>query len=1173
VKKAPGLCQVETRTSTFMARAVVGFAVAAVLTVNGVQIAAAAGPSPATMPADAQSIARRLATVASAEPIASCDNAPASSGSLFAMFNALGAAPDPSILSTPALQVMCSLPYTNGKPGGDCTGKHTLTWKVLGATASAKISSELVGLDANGTLLNSFIVKNGDTAQLASRLSPSDWKFQKGSSKDFTVFAPVPLLHVTVEDQGQKAEAFCSNIPWVDVVQPNGGVVSESSGNTTNVLAAVPLTNPAALHLFVDGVDLLKPGVIAPPLPALLTACSASFPCDGTATVNGSPVQVTGLIVDIASSISALSSNTVRATLTDLACGGHIVKVTSSKLPGTLKNPTSEACDVDDLADKSSLSVFSLRIDSPLADSINNSIPTAVAGEVCSGTQVTDVNINGKSLPVSIDPLIQTFTLGNGDTSGDVWKVTINTTLLPTDVAADNLKGTVTALGTFDPGTNRLAASAREIQGNRTYKTFIFATGLTAPIGKAAGFTVVGDPNANIFQKAAVQSAVHEQLKKVVESSLPVALAETQTELQNAFIVGLSAGGTQTLFNKLCSEPNPLAGNKTLGQIFSESVTAQLLKFDQAHPISSFTLHLGACPSCDPGVSIFVSSVNIGTNVTCPITFSDGKFSVAMNLPDVSVTAKAAGHCKDEACVLDACVCLSETTVDFTANFSITGINLGFDVTEGNLLNTSTSDPNFHAGAGVQGSTSGGVSFDCIGGDLCQFALDVISFFTGIDALSNLDDLHLDFKTQIEATKPDPVKLKQIKVDEQVVANFDQKMSGAVSEVHITPAGITAGLKGTFATTVVDEGIPDNPGITLTPAPVPTMAEMKAQGAQDALIGLSDDTINMMFASLTAAGKLKGGDAQGCFPALATVGSLLPQGPGACDTLSIGGDNIATAVARGHCHAIKGDSCGSLVYNGASGVDAFLTSKEQGVCYGASGTVCSQIPNSDAVKQFSCSITPNFNLHADQSLIFCAKGDVPPRMLFPNDGSPASTVPTALRLNDLTVALMIDRSGPPNLATPPNGVIDAPLGTLPSCFASGANNKSDCNVFAACLDLGLNFNMKNITCPANPTILGDKPKHGFKAEFSSIQLLNRQLGVVCSGVTSPTGDTQVIAAASDDTITIPLGQSAGTFSPDICGAGLDLGGFVSCTSPSILAIEADGLPAMKDYLGITCTIQ
>jgi hypothetical protein len=1167
----PGLCQVETRTSSVMTRAAVCIALAAVLNLNGVQDAVAAGPSPISGPATAQSIAKQLAAVSSTEPIASCDNAPASSGSLFAMFNALGAAPDPSILSTPALQVMCSLPYTNGKPGGDCTGKHILTWKVLGASASAKISSELMGLDTNGTLLNSFTVKNGEAAHLASRLSPTDWKFTKGN-KEYSVFAPVPLLHVTVEDQGQKAEAFCSNIPWVDVVQPNGGVVSESSGNTTNVLAAVPNTNPSAIHLLVDGVDLLKPGVIAPPLPALLTACSASFPCDGTATVNGTPVQVTGLIVDVASSIDKLSSNTVRATITDLSCGGHIVKVNSTALPGL--KITSGACNADDLTDKSSVSVFSLRIDSPLADSINNTIPTAVAGEVCSGTQVTDVNINGKTLPVTIDPLIQTFTLGNGDTSGDVWKVKINTTLLPTDVAADNLKGTVTALGTFDPGTNRLAASAREIQGNRTYKTFIFATGVTAPIGKAAGFTVVGDPNANIFQKAAVQSAVNDQLKKAVELSLPVALAETQTELQNAFIVGLSAEGTQTLFNKLCSEPNPLAGNKTLGQIFSQTLTTQLMKFDQAHPLKSFTLDLGACPSCNPGVKVFVSSVDIGTTVTCPITFSDGKFSVAMNLPDISITAKAAGHCKTEACVLDACVCLSETTVDFSVGFNVTGINLGFDVTEGNLLNTSTSPPDFHAGAGVQGETHGGVSFDCIGGKLCEWALDIVSFFTGIDELSNLDDLNLNFSTQIEATKPDPVKLKQIKVDEQVVANFDQKMSGAVSEVHITPAGITAGLKGTFATTVVDEGIPDNPGITLTPAPVPTMAAMKSQGAQDALIGLSDDTINMMFASLTAAGKLKGGDAQGCFPSLATVGSLLPQGPGACDTLSIGGDNIATAVARGHCHAIKGDSCGSLVYNTASGIDLFLTSKEQGVCYGASGTECAQIPNNDGVKQFSCSITPNFNLHADQSLIFCAKGDVPPRMLFPNDGSPASTVPTALRLNDLTVALMIDRSGPPSSGTPtpPNGIIDAPLGTLPSCFASGANNKSDCNVFAACLDLGLNFNMKNITCPAGP-LPGDKPKHGFKAEFSSIQLLNRQLGVVCSGVTSPTGDTQVIAAASDDTITIPLGQSAGTFSPDICGAGLDLGGFVSCTSPSILAIEADGLPAMKDYLGITCTIQ
>jgi hypothetical protein len=517
-----------------------------------------------------------------------------------------------------------------------------------------------------------------------------------------------------------------------------------------------------------------------------------------------------------------------------------------------------------------------------------------------------------------------------------------------------------------------------------------------------------------------------------------------------------------------------------------------------------------------------------------------------MKLPDIAVTVAAKGHCETE--VLG--VCVAETTVNFSVDVKVTDISLAFDVTENNLLHTTTSTPVFHPGAGVQVATHGGVDFDCIGGKLCEWALDLVGLITGNDTLLNLDDLNIDFTTQIEATKPDPVKLKQIKVDEQVVANFDQQVSGAVSEVHITPEGITAGLRGTFATTLVDASVEGTPGITLTPAPVPTMVAMQAQGAKDALIGLSDDSVNMMFASLTAAGKLKAGDEQGCFDTGATIGTLLPAD---CDSLNLGND-LASAGARGYCHAIRGDNCDALHFNS----DGFLTGTEQGICHGASGHACNTIsPEFDLVKIGACGVTPSFNLHATQPLLFCAKGDVPPRMLFPNTGGAGSAVPAALRLNDLTVALVVDRTE--------NHAVDGALGATPGCF-SGTANAADCNVFSACLDLNLNFSMQFLnSCP--------DAKPGFKSTFDSIQILNRQVGVVCSGATSPTTDGSILGTASDDTITIPIGNNAGQLSPDICGAGLDLGGFVTCADPQILGIEADGTLNLKDYLGITCRIK
>jgi len=177
-------------------------------------------------------------------------------------------------------------------------------------------------------------------------------------------------------------------------------------------------------------------------------------------------------------------------------------------------------------------------------------------------------------------------------------------------------------------------------------------------------------------------------------------------------------------------------------------------------------------------------------------------------------------------------------------------------------------------------------------------------------------------------------------------------------------------------------------------------------------------------------------------------------------------------------------------------------------------------------------------------------------MVFPNTGTAGDSIPTALRLNDFSVSLVTDRTK--------NNTPDAPLATLPNCF--GGNLASDCNVFSACLDLNMNFAMNNnVVCPDN--------KPGFKAVFDSIQVVTRDIGVVCSGSTSPTTDSQVLSTSSDSTITIPLGQNAGTVSPDICGAGLNLAGIVECATPQIVSIEADGLNEFKDYLGITCKIQ
>lgn len=1173
-RAGPTCTTVLTRTTVWVAAAVL---MASMVGVPAATAAPGADSAPGVAPSDLQMIARQLAARADIEPGESCGP----DSSQLAMFDGSGGFaaarqfPGPAVHAG-SLQVMCALPFTTGRPGGDCTGKHNLQWQIFGDGQYDKVTAELMGLDASGTLLQSYIIAPGSTAQLASRMSQADWKFAAGKNKDYTVFAPIPLLKVTVEDGGQKAVAFCSNIPWVDVIEPSGGVVTEDNGGSMNVLAAIPRTDPTALHLLVDGVDILQPG--AGVVSNNPTECSAHTPCDGT--VGG--VTVTGLVVDVASGIGVLSSNTIRATLSGLSCGGHFVRVTTSMLPGALRNPTSEQCQIDDLTEKGGFSVFAVRIDSPVPnEQLPLLPPVGVLGEVCAGTQIVAANINGKSLPTAG----QVCVAGNGETVGDLCTLAINTTLGETDLATDLVDSAPSALGTFDAGTNRLVASAREVFGNRAYKRFVFSTGPVAPIGIAAGATLIDpsgavfDPNALVFQQAAVQTVVNNQLKLIVEENIAKAQNATETVLQNAFLVSISAEGSQELFDKLCTTPlndpaSPFNG-MTPGQIFSSVLTDKLNDFTQSNPlVNNLKIELpDACTSCDPSVDIWISDVTIGTDVACPIDFEEGQFRVAMDLPDIFIEAKAYGQCQTDACVCVpftdecACTCVARSTVDMTTSVKVENISLGFIVTEANLENfTTDQNPVFDPGGKVELGVEGGLDLDCIGGELCQFAVDIIEFILDEDDLLHIDIQHqVDFAEHVKANEPDPVGLNELKIDEQVVAGFFQKIEGGGPNVEINEHGIIAGLEGTFATTQVDLSIPANPGIALTPAPIPSLP---IPNAEDVLIGLSDDAINMMFASLTAAGNLKVGDAQGCFSTGVTIDTLLPAN---CDSLDLGND-FASAGARGYCHAVKGHDCESLTYLLGGVADGFLTSTEQGVCHGAAGHICTDTFGGDLVQLGACAITPNFNLQADQGLLICAKGDLPPRMLFPNDGTPSTNVPTKLRLGDLTVALVIDRHG--NADGSPDGQVTGLLADAPSCFAPGVSNAVDCNVFAACLDLNFNFRMNSAAAAS----CGGKP--GFKATFESVQIEDLELGVVCQGGTSPTTDEEILDSASDEnTITIPLATEAGQVSPDICGAGLDfkLGAAVSCVSGKILAIEAEpGTPAkerLRDYLAITCDIQ
>ena len=71
------------------------------------------------------------------------------SGALSFEGNTGGSANNP--LSPIGIGVTCALPYQTGRPGADCSSKHVVKFATSGTGPGAKVTAELLALDANGT--------------------------------------------------------------------------------------------------------------------------------------------------------------------------------------------------------------------------------------------------------------------------------------------------------------------------------------------------------------------------------------------------------------------------------------------------------------------------------------------------------------------------------------------------------------------------------------------------------------------------------------------------------------------------------------------------------------------------------------------------------------------------------------------------------------------------------------------------------------------------------------------------------------------------------------------------------------------------------------------------------------------------------------------------------------
>ncbi len=980
------------------------------------------------------------------------------------------------------LEVSCALPYILGRPGNDCTGWHIIRYATNGGPDTV-VTAELMGLNPDGSLIQSMPVSNGDFAHLASRIDPLDWKFMtKGITHQ--VFAPVPMLHVTAKSGTLETEAFCSDIPYLKILEPDGSVVSASDGDVTDVLVAIPRVDPTSITTIkIDGVEILPALGVDP-----ATAFPNATPINGSVMINGRSVTITDLLVRTAP-IGVLSSNTLSMQLSNLGGGGHIIVIGGQRLPGVFPVPPgtpSAQCLVDDIRDKATVATFEIVITSPTPDEVTSAVPTPVTGEARHGRLITGADING----FAIDNSGLVFTAGDGENSADSYLLPIDVSIEQTDLAAD--LANLASLGTFDPGSNRLIASATDDMGNRAFASFMFAVGEVAPPGQASV------PRSDLIDvppsiQAAVRKTILDTATQAVRNQI-----EANPEIQDAFVLGVAPSGLSTFFSETCTSATQQA----------QDLIKQTLLTKQFP-----TKEVSGGLSCNPTVRFWVTDVTFNGSLSCSVALAQDQLTVTVNIPETLVNVSAYGHCKTTFLG----ICISETIVDMDAVATLTGMSANFPFTETQFTSGGETTGTFVPGNASVQVTRDNSEINCLAG----FISDVLSFlgnflveiFTfglvdpGFDLTPNFEGVIKDFNLTEKLGVIDfPLKMKAIQFNQDIVAAMGVKLAADFKSVDMEPDGLTLHFTGEFSSTGKDPEIAPTPGLTLTSAPAPMPP---VTGAGNTYFVLADDAFNQLFAAMTVQGAFK----TLCLPQTKTIGDLAPAD---CTTL-------ANAALRGACAALKGTDCGPLPLG------------EQIVCVATRNALQAR------------------NVNASQTLMFCAREDVYPRLLL-EDNASTPPIETAIRLNDLFVSVLVDRDGVPGNSAPD-------LAAVPNCFAASTDTSADCKLVAACLDLNIGANLAL-------DIESGKPK--MNIQVGSVVPLDRPPGSVCNGgLNFGWGDIDALNNLATSNPIDDLKNDVNSLTPGLQVEGLSLGDVVNFCSPRLIAIETSTGTEFQDYVGVT----
>jgi hypothetical protein len=875
------------------------------------------------------------------------------------------------------LHVTCALPLITGAPNGSsCESWSNIQYQVTGGGPDVVVTAELWAVAETGELLAVLPVNKGDTAHLNSRLDPDDWKWvsrlnkRAGGNKAAAgmwhdMFAPVPLLRVHARDSLNEAVAYCSIVPYLDVVKPAGGVVDGTAedGGTTNVLAALPLTSVGSLEVLVNGVDIFDELGIDPAV-----AFPGTHP-GGVVMIGTEAVTISDIAVDIAPNIFTQSSNTLTMNITGLACGGNEVVVNGvGVFPAGTQLAVTTNCHVDDGHDCGSTAVFDLTIDAPTPGQIVPTIPTPVMGEVCHGLPIVKTSINGKQLDTST----QTMTGSGLECAGATYRYTIDTTLPQTNLFAESV-GATTELGTFDPGSNRLIASAVDDDAHRIFKSFLFAVGNPADIIPSS---IVAGP-VSVERPSKLPGWDFGALRPSANGGFQL----TATTVVDSFVFGLETEALDTFFAATCADASACAEESLLQQVCDFSKNNQTIPIDGAcDPEVDFR-----AVGCDPGDGI-PDPVFLG-DFTCHVTAMDGPgpggsggtLTVALEVPRIQFRVRATGGCHggflwganvdvdmeveivlphpgDPGCNPgDSNVCADPTMPTEGCCIPTQPLNrVDISIEERDFMGGATQTvckdgdlgccdptvPGCVTGVFVPsgvikvtitdgGVEAGGWNLVVLGillivvGALLFFAGPVgIAFGIVLIALGAVILGTLAGGVGVgpgEVFTPDLFKdmnlveifvvIPEVAPNEDLYNATDKEIVTSTPEIKVTGSGLTATSDLTISATLNDPSVPDSPGFFATPAPPP----MTPIDPGNTFVTISDDTLNAVLAAATTQGEMT---SEGCSGALSTgtccasdppktLGSLFPAD---CNDITDGPPITGCTLVN----AISGDITGCM---------------------------------------------------------------------------------------------------------------------------------------------------------------------------------------------------------------------------------------------------------------------